>query len=238
MYGIQQGVNVMTGKIKLLSGLCVIGVWALGTSAVFAASCPDLSAYPLNGCTLPGLVNGSYPFFLQNVHVTLKNKKNGNFRLKARNRGVAAGKSTFYVSPSLDDTYAIHKTRFRFKAKYKNGELTGRIRIKGKMPELGLNKRRTLMTADLKGQWNSTGQLVGFNTMNIECHAAIKVVAVCTTDEVIYLSELEDALDLGGPRGKYKTTGLAVTSVPVPATAWLFVSGLLGLAGVARCKHT
>jgi hypothetical protein len=47
-----------------------------------------------------------------------------------------------------------------------------------------------------------------------------------------------DALDLGGPRGKYKTTGLAVTSVPVPATAWLFGSGLLGLVGVARRKHT
>ena len=123
----------------------------------------------------------SYPFFLQNVHVTLKNKKSGNFTLKARNRGAAAKKSTFYVSPSIDDTYTIHKTSYRFKAKYKNGKLTGRIRIKGKMPELGLNKRRTLITADLKGQRNSTGQLVGFNTMNIACHAAIKVVAVCTT---------------------------------------------------------
>ena len=238
MYGIRQSVNVMTGKIKFLSGLCVMGVWALSTSAVFAASCPDLSAYPLNGCSLPGLVDGSYPFFLQNVHVTLKNKKSGNFTLKARNRGAAARKSTFYVSPSLDDTYAIHKTRFRFKAKYKNGELTGRIRIKGKMPELGLNKRRTLMTADLKGQWSSTRQLIGFNTMNIECHDAINAVSPCTTDEVIYLSDLEDALHPGGSRGKYKTTGLAVTSVPVPATAWLFGSGLIGFTGVARRKHT
>jgi hypothetical protein len=237
MYGIQQSVNIMAGKIKFLSGLCVMGVWALSTSAVFAASCPDLSAYPLNGCSLPGLVDGSYPFFLQNVHVTLKNRKNGNFRLKARNRGATARKSTFYVSPSPDDTYAIHKTRFRFKAKYKNGELTGRIRIKGKMPELGIKKRRTLMTADLKGQWNSTGQLVGFNTMNIECHAAIDALVHCTHNEVIYLSQLEDALDLGGTKGKYKTTGLAVTSVPVPATAWLFGSGLIGLTGVARRKH-
>jgi len=237
MYGIQQSVNVMAGKIKFLLGLCVMGVLALSSSAVFAASCPDLAAYPFNGCSLPGLVDGGYPFFLQNVHVTLKNKKNGDFRLKARNRGAAAKESKFYVSPSIDDTYAIYKTRFRFKASYKNGELTGRIRIKGKMPELGIKKRRTLMTADLKGQWNSTGQLIGFNTMNIECHAAINAVSPCTTDEVIYLSELEDALDLGGPKGKYKTTGLAVTSVPVPATAWLFGSGLIGLVGVARRKH-
>ena len=30
----------------------------------------------------------------------------------------------------------------------------------------------------------------------------------------------------------------AVTSVPVPAAAWLFVSGLLGLVGVSRRKST
>jgi hypothetical protein len=93
------------------------------------------------------------------------------------------------------------------------------------------------MTADLKGQWNSTGQLIGFNTMNIECHAAINAVSPCTTDEVIYLSDLKDALDVGGFTGKYRTTGLAVSSVPVPATTWLFGSGLLGLMGVARCKY-
>jgi hypothetical protein len=93
------------------------------------------------------------------------------------------------------------------------------------------------MTADLKGQWNSSGQLIGFNTMNIECHDAINAVAPCTTDEVIYLSDLEDALDPGGSRGKYRTTGLAVTSVPVPAATWLLGSGLIGLVGVSRRKH-
>jgi hypothetical protein len=54
---------------------------------------------------------------------------------------------------------------------------------------------------------------------------------------VIYLSPLKDALNPGGSKGRYKTTGLAVTSVPVPATAWLLVSGLIGLVGVARRKH-
>ena len=215
-----------------------MGVCALSASAIFAASCPDLSDYPLNGCKLPGLVDGSFPFFLQNVTVTLKNKKHGKFRLKAKRLGAETRESTLFFSPSSDDTYAVYKTFFRFKAKYKNGKLAGRIRIKGKMPELGINKRRTLMTADLKGEWNSTGQLIGFNTMNIECHEAINAVSPCTTDEVIFLSELEDALDVGGLKGKYKTTGLAVTSVPVPAAAWLFGFGLMGLAGMARHKHT
>jgi PEP-CTERM motif len=236
MRGIEQSVNVMAGIIKFLLSVCVLGVYALNPSAVFAASCPDLAAYPLNGCSLPGLVNGSYPFFLQNVTVTLKSKKDGNFRLKAKSFGAVARKSTLYFSPSIDDTYAIDKTFFRFKTRYSNGKLTGKIRIKGKMPELGINKRQILMRADLKGEWNSTGRLIGFNTMNIECHAAINAVAPCTTDEVIYLSELKDVLNPGGTKGKYETTGLAVTSVPVPATVWLFGSGLIGLVGAARRK--
>ena len=57
------------------------------------------------------------------------------------------------------------------------------------------------MTADLTGVWNSTGQLIGFNTMNIQCNDAINAFAQASpTNEVIYLSQLKDALDLGGLR--------------------------------------
>ncbi len=227
----------MVSKIKSLWSVCVMGVCVLSSSTVFAASCPDLSAYPLNGCSLPGLVAGSFPYFFQSVHVTLKNKENGDFRLKAKYGGGPSRESTLLFSPSIDDTYTISNTIFRFNAKYKNGDLTGSIRIMGQIPDLNINSRQTLMTADLTGVWNSTGQLIGFNTMNIQCNAAINAVAQCTTNEVIYLSQLKDSLDLGGSKGKYKTTGLAVTSVPVPAAAWLFGSGLIGLLGVARRKH-
>ena len=222
----------MVSKMKILLGVC-----ALSSSAVFAASCPDLSAYPLNGCSMPGLVDGSFPYFSQSVLVTLENKKNGDFKLKARFGGDASKESTLLFSPSIDDTYTISNTFFRFNAKYKNGDLTGSIRIKGEIPDLNINSRQTLMTADLTGVWNSAGQLIGFNTMNIQCNAAINAVAQCTTNEVIYLSQLNDSLDLGGSKGKFKTTGLAVTSVPVPVAAWLFGSGLIGLVGVARRKH-
>jgi hypothetical protein len=97
----------------------------------------------------------------------------------------------------------------------------------------GMNAQQTLMTADLTGDWDSSGQLIGFNTMNIQCGDAIKAITTCTSAEVIYLNLL-DSLDLGGSKGKYHTTGLAVTSVPVPAAAWLFGSGLIGLVGVSR----
>lgn len=227
----------MTGRITSLLCVFVMGGCALFGRAVIAASCPDLSAYPLNGCSLPGLVRGSFPYFSQSVVVTLKNRKNGKFKLKAKYGGEVPRQSRLLFSPARDDTYTISKTFFRFKAKYKHGELTGRIRIKGLIPDLDMNRRQLLMTADLNGVWNSAGQLIGFNTTNIWCNDAINAVAQCTTNEVIYLTQLKAALDPGGSQGKYKTTGLAVTSVPVPAAAWLFGSGLIGLSGLARRKH-
>ena len=55
----------------------------------------------------------------------------------------------------------------------------------------------------------------------------------CTTNEVIYLNLLEAIGPDAGAR-KIKTAGIAVTSVPLPAAAWLFGSGLLGLIAMAR----
>ena len=102
----------------------------------------------------------------------------------------------------------------------------------------GMNAQQTLMTADLTGVWGSTGQLIGFNTMNIQCGDAITAIVTCTSTEVIYLTQLIDSLDPGGAKGKYHTTGLAVTSVPVPAAVWLFGSGLIGLAGVVPASES
>jgi hypothetical protein len=227
----------MVSKIKSLLAVCVMTVCALSSSGAFAASCPDPSAYPLNGCSLPGLVLGSFPYFTQSVYVTLKNKKNGDFYLTASYGGVASEDSRLLFWPSIDDTYTISDTFFQFKAKEKNGDVTGSIRIMGQIPGLNINSRQTLMTADLTGVWTSYGDLIGFNTMNIQCNAAINAVSQCTPGEVIYLSQLKDSLDPGGSKGKFQTTGLAVTSVPVPAVAWLFGSGLVGLVGVARCRR-
>jgi hypothetical protein len=227
----------MGNKIKYVLGVCAVGICVLGSSAGFAASaCPDpdpSASGPMNGCTLPGpgMVDGSFPYFSQDVYVTLKNKKNGNFYLKASYDG---GVSDFRVSNAIDDIYNIDNTFFQFKAKSKKDNVTGSIRIMGKIN--GDNTQRTLMKADLTGVWDSTGQLIGFNTMNIQCGDVITAIAPCTSAEVIYLN-LTGSLDPGGPKGKYHTTGLAVTSVPVPAAVWLLGSGLIGLVGVSRRKH-
>jgi len=222
----------MANKIKYVLELCVLGVITLGSSVGFAATCPDAGEYPYNGCSLEGLRAGGFPYFTQSVYVTLKNKKNGDFYLTASYGGVASGVSDFRVSNSVDGIYNIDSTFFQFEAKRKNDNVTGSIRIMGMLD--GMSTQQTLMTADLDGVWASTGQLIGFNTMNIQCGEAILALVDCTSSEVIYLSQLQDPLDPGGAKGKYQTTGLAVTTVPVPAAVWLFGSGLIGLAGVAR----
>jgi hypothetical protein len=91
-----------------------------------------------------------------------------------------------------------------------------------------------LMTADLTGDWNISGEgkLIGFNTTNIYCDDILPVL--CTNAEVVYIN-LEDALDMA--IDKFSTNGMALTSVPVPAAVWLFGSGVLGLASVARRKR-
>jgi len=225
----------MVNKIKYVFGLCVMGVITLGSGAGFAASCPDSSDYPMNGCSLSGLVGGSFPYFTQSVNVTLSNKpKNGYFFLKA-SYGGGSRVSEFRASNAIDDIYNIDNTFLQIKAKSHKGDVTGSIRIMGKIGDT--NHQQKLMTADLTGVWGSSadGKLIGFNTMNIQCGAAITAIAHCTSAEVIYLS-LNDALDFT-KKGKFETTGLAVTSVPVPAAAWLFGSGLIGLVGVSRRKH-
>ena len=168
----------MSNKIKYVLGVCVVGICVLGSSAGFAISaCPDPSASgPLNGCSLPGLVPGSFPYFTQGVSITLNNKNNGGFYLKASNGGGAPNVSEFRVSNSIDGIYNIDHTFFQFKAKSKHGDdVTGSIRIMGKLE--GMPHQQTLMTADLTGVWNSTGGLIGFNTMNIQCGDAIEAIA-------------------------------------------------------------
>ena len=227
----------MVTKIKSVLGVCALGVCALGGNAAFGATCTNPSAsYPLNGCTLDGLVAGSFPYFEQSVYVTLNNRKNGGFSLNASYTGGANDTSLFFVN-NTDDPYQIDNTFYQLRAKYnsKKEELTGTIRIMGKVG--GSNAQETLMTADLKGEWAIDGTLLGFNTMNIQCGPSITALVTCTNAEVAYLS-LDSALYPGGDKGRTSTMGLAVTSVPVPAAAWLLGSGLVGFAGVARRKRT
>lgn len=226
----------MVGQIRILILVCMLGASFIFSGNSLATGCPDPSAYPFNGCSLPGLVRGSFPYFEQGVGVHYKADKHG-FKLKAK-YDKDSFMSSFLLNPG--DVLDITKTSFKFKARVRDGVTSGSIRIRGVIDDLGITRRSTLMTADLSGPWaiGEDGTLLGFNTENIVCHSAIDAYiggSGCTQNEVIYLA-LQDAITDGTM--KLKTTGMALTSVPVPAAAWLFGSGLLGLAGIARHRKT
>jgi hypothetical protein len=202
-------------------------VITLGNTGAFASSCPDPSAtFPHNGCSLPDLVPGSFPYFQQGVLVDYKNKSNKTtFDAKYRQ-----GSDSLFLTSSTN-IYTITSTNYKLKATWdSSGSLSGTVKIIGMLSGMTLDPVK-LMTADLTGDWNISGdgKLIGFNTTNIDCADIIPVL--CTNAEVVYIN-LADALDMDAR--KFSTTGTALTSVPVPAAVWLFGSGILGLASVAR----
>ena len=109
--------------------------------------------------------------------------------------------------------------------------------ISGKIDSL--NATGLLMSANLTGVYGQDGSLVGFNTKDIWCSAAINDAiggGGCTSAEVVYFL-LDGTLDLNAKHSQ-KFYGTAYTSVPLPATVWLFGSGILGLIGISRRKGT
>jgi hypothetical protein len=238
----------MANTVKLISVACVMGVLALGSTGSFAytETCPDAGAtYPFNGCDIPGspfgIVPGSFPYFDNVVAVTSKVKfdKSGDvkkFDLKAKQY-----KGSIDNNLVVDDTtsYFIEKPKYDLKAKYltASDEFEGSVKISGKItpPLLGAKPEKFTVTADLEGPFDLSpdGTLWALNTSTIQCKGLENVLpGGCTDAEVIYLNLLEG---IGPDFGeKISTAGRALTSVPLPAAAWLFGSGLLGLLAVSR----
>lgn len=234
----------MGNKINSWVFICVFismtGVLALGSSGSFSASisCPDPAEFPLNGCSLSGTTDGRFPYFNQQVSVSYKDKhtEDDSFKIKAKSlHGSSEG------SLQLDDatTIDISKMKIKFNAAVEGAVASGSLRIAGNLPD----PEKFKVSADLQGAWNASedGMLWGFNLTNVSCSGAIDVN--CSTDGVIYLN-LVNAIGPATGEKKIKTSGIALTSftdqvvIPVPATVWLFLSGLLGLVAVSRYGST
>jgi hypothetical protein len=230
----------MINTVKSMTIAGMLGVLALGSTSSFAYSaiCPDNGAGQLNGCILPGVKNGSYPYFDNVVAVNSKYKadKEGfvqNFTISAKQYKGSID-NNLVVSNTM--SYLIEKPKYNLDVKFlSDTEVTGSVKISGKIdPGTGKSEKFS-MTADLAGafDYSGDGTLWGFNTSGIVCSDNINtLVGGCTDAEVVYLNLLEGiGPDFGA---KISTAGRALTSVPLPATAWLFGSGLLGLVGVSR----
>ena len=230
--------------ISRLLGAVLVCLLALSSGGSFAAigSCPDNSAYPLSGCSVDGVSPSGFPYFdqLVNVQYAERSARNDGFNLNAHFYQ-GSFRSHLYVTP--EDMFDISKTKYSLNAKVIDGVASGTISIRGRIDELGITPKKKkkkksplLMKADLSGEWgiSDDGTLIGFNTENIVCNDAINAyLGGCTENESLYLSLLESILT--GEKN-IKTVGVSVATVPLPAAAWLFGSGLLGLAAISRRK--
>jgi hypothetical protein len=194
------------------------------------------SAYAFS---LDGIPTSGEPSFWNNVTIDMNDNgsKNGEARVNIKGRGDFTFKdgSTHWTG---------EKVIFKLQAFYNDlGDLlSGTIVIKGGIAGLGINKGTTLMTADLIG-WNLTedmsglngwSKLWGFATDNIVCNPMLLVQ--CTQKESVYVRLDGAGFDGDFTNGRYLTSGFAVTTVPVPAAAWLFGSAL-GLLGWVRSRN-
>ena len=120
----------MVNTTKSMAIACVMGALALGSSSSFAytATCPDLGAGPLNGCTLPGTVAGSYPYFDNVVAVKASTSNDGAVKVSAKGY---KGSLSNYLVISATDILPVEKMKYSLKAEIKGGELSGNVKVSG-----------------------------------------------------------------------------------------------------------
>jgi hypothetical protein len=225
-------------KLKAAAVAAVVAAFALPSSSGFA------NIIIADQYDLPGIVPSSLPAFETAVQVSYLINSSGA-TLKARFNNMSGFSRLVYPN----QTFGVRNTKYVLNAVFDTNNVfqSGTVVIRGKIPGLVSGYGvQTLMTADLTAfASNAAGDLLGFNTANIVCNPAINAYLPCTTNESVYLA-LKDGIfsdDDNGYGGKYgkktkvfRSSGLAVTSIPIPAAVWLFGSGLLGLAGIA-CRN-
>lgn len=186
---------------------------------------------------LVGIVPASFPNFENTVKVKVLKNGNKGYKLQVRQKGGGG-----YFNPSSSESLNVKGGNYKLDAFFDTSGnfLDGSVQIKGKVETSAGTAKGTLMTATLglngysDTAFNYTSNLLGFNTSNIQCNSVIdaSLSGGCTMNESVIIALQDGGFD---PTKKgYKSDGLAVTSVPVPAAAWLFGSGLVGLVGMAR----
>jgi hypothetical protein len=182
------------------------------------------------GFELPGIVPASYPNFENSVKLKVKKSRSG-FKVKVNRKGKGN-----YFNLSSTESLDIKGARYKLIANFDfdGNFLDGTLKIKGKVDTEFGKAKGTLMTATL-GKFAYSGSLLGFNTHDIVCNSIINELiggSGCTSNESVYIDLEKSGFD---PTLKgFKSKGLSVASVPVPAAVWLFGSGLIALVGVTR----
>jgi hypothetical protein len=198
-----------------------------------------LFAGSVSAFSLDGIPTSGKPSFWNNVTVDMNDagSNNGEARVNIKGRGN-------FVFKDGQSNWLGDNVIFKLQAFYNDAGdfLSGDIQIKGGIADLGIDKGTLLMNADLIG-WNLTqdtsgangwSKLWGFATDNIVCSPMLLVT--CTQAESVYVKLDGAGFDGDFANGRYLTSGYAVTTVPVPAAAWLFGSALALMGWLKRRK--
>jgi hypothetical protein len=188
------------------------------------------------GYELPGITPSGYPNFENSVKLKVKKKGQKGFKLKVRKKG----KDNYLNANS--ERLKIKGGNYKLNAMFDplGNFLEGTLKIKGKVDTPLGKAKGTLMTATLTSfAFNSDfdnglgGSLLGFNTTDIVCNSIIdEWVGGCTLNESVYINL--DEYGFAPTVKNYKSRGLSVATIPVPAAVWLFGSGLIALVGMTR----
>ncbi len=201
-------------SLSIAASVLLVGIF--GSSGALALS-------------LDGIPNSGAPAFRNTVKFDLNTKSN-KLRVTGRKDFTFFDGTTGYLGQQSKYTLLVN---------FDNGGnfLNGSVELRGAISELGISNNTTLVTADIidwawgneDGSGGPTFDLFGFATDNIVCSPLLLVQ--CTQAESVYV-QLDNPFG-GGFNNSFKTTGLATTTVPLPAVAWLFGSalGLLGWVG-------
>ena len=167
---------------------------------------------------------------------------NDGYNMTAHNQG------SFTYWETMDTSYGGSTGVFDLNATFDSaGQLTGgTVQITGAIAGIGITDASTvLMEANLV-DFTFEGDLIGFAIDNIVCDPAGgpdggRIVG-CQDDptarESIYFGLTADFPGIAELAGRnYRSTMTNKTTVPIPATAWLMLSGLGLLSTVARRKQ-
>jgi len=207
--------------------------------------------------SLPGIRASGYPNFQFGDYPDGTPSPNGKYSTKVtiieqKTKGTITGYEmtataggAFYLNMAPGEIYEGSQGSFDLFASFDASENlisdSGWVSISGTIDIGAIHiEDEVLMTADLD-DWaygaytypDMFGEsLIGFNTSNIYCNPLLPIN--CTDGESVYL--IMKNLFTGLEKTGKPLAAISITTVPVPATVYLFGSGLLGLAGLARKK--
>jgi hypothetical protein len=208
-------------SLSIAASVLLVGIF--GSSAVSALHLED------NTLHLDGIPDSGAPAFRNTVKFDLNTNSN---RLRVTGRK----DFTFFDGTT---GYLGQQSKYTLLVNFDDGGnfLSGSVELRGGISGLNIPHNTTLVTADIidwawgneDGSGGLTFDLFGFATDNLVCSPLLLIQ--CTLAESVYV-QLDSPWG-GGFNNSFKTTGIATTTVPLPAVAWLFGSalGLLGWVG-------